>query len=94
MIISKDTKNLKLRVTLNDCITKKDISLDKKVLKIILYLPDGTRLEKPAITDTEDNKDYISWVDPDFVFDKVGCWEYAGFANIESPMRGILWVIQ
>ena len=92
-IISKGTSGVKLRVLIKDCITDKNVSLDSKIKKIILYLPDGTRLEKRAIIDTEDNKDYISWVDPDFVFDKVGYWGYAGFADIESPTKSIFWVV-
>jgi len=85
MMISLDTKNVKLRVALKDCVTNGIIPLDGRDLKIILYSPHGSRIEKTAVKETEDDVDYISWVDSDYSFDSVGYWEYVGFADIESP---------
>jgi hypothetical protein len=97
MMISLNTKNVKLRVKLSDCITDGAIPLDGKELKVILYKPDGTKeekLESDGVTKVTDNGiDYISWVDDTFSFDVRGTWEYAGFADIESPVKSIFWVI-
>ena len=87
------TKNVKLRVTLHDCITGDKISLDGKKHKIFLYKPDGTRIEKPAIIETEDDVNFLTWHEPDYTFDQLGPWSYSGFADIESPVKSILWVV-
>ena len=97
LIISINTKNVKLRVALKDCLTNNAISLDGRELKIILYDPNGTRIEKTiddgVIKKTVDGVDYISWVDDTFSFDVVGPWEFAGYADIESPIKSIIWVM-
>ena len=104
MLVSKGKAKITLQILFEDETTDADIDIDNRELKIILYKPDDSReeinLENPGdvvdftevINGVNVTRKYMKWNDPDYDFDQTGLWEYAGFADSESPYRNSFWV--